>query len=766
MTKIVIPAKSAPAYRIAGEEFRDLWRDVTGETLDIITDAEALANSSDDLVVVGSDSVNAFTARCYLDLKVDGFNIRYETDDYAIRTVTLDGRRVLFLVGGRGRSTLYAVYRYFELYGGCRYFWDGDRIPSAKSLPLEGIDLVESPRHKYRGLRYFAHRSLHRFQAEHWSLEDWQREIDWMLKKRLNFFMLRIGLDDIFQKAFPDVVPYPPHEGKLPEATGGYDDRSLFWSLEYRGELRKKLLVYAFERDLMHPEDCGTMTHWYSRTPKAFLENVKPSLLPQANSNYAEDTGRVWDIFDEKNLENYFKLTDTHVREYGKPDLFHTIGFAERMYSNDREVNIRLKLYIYRRIQEYLQQNFPNAPLMLASWDMWLFYTPEEVRRLTAELDPRTTVILDYTSESKRGNNFENWGIMGRLPWVFGVFGAYEWENEMRGDYRYIDERLALAKSDPMCEGMIYWPELSHGDTFMSEYLAANTWSESVVGTDEMVKKYCSDRYGERSGELLPIWTAFMPICAMKTWSCDEDVAWLGDGKNGQMETHLFRSILWTSRFTGGSNPRGAVYIEIGEKNRAGALSVLDGILSVLAAGEPDEMLRRDLYDLSRAVVSRYVDHAIMLAEGLYYRAKNGEACRTELTNMLSTAIRLNELHCEILNGHEDFSMLETLEGLKRVAPVNPYFEHTLKENACNGYCRAMIYENAKYLYVPEMKFYFGEVLNSLDCEGEIDRKALDGEYCRVGREVYFATPLAEMVSEKLPLAGVIKEARELIAWL
>jgi len=114
------------------------------------------------------------------------------------------------------------------------------------------IDVVESPRFEYRGLRYFAHRGLKRFQAEHWSYEDWKREIDWMVKKRLNFFMLRIGMDDVWQRAFPKDVPYPE---KYLEITGvdaeGYNDRSDFWTLKYRGELREKILEYARRCDLM-----------------------------------------------------------------------------------------------------------------------------------------------------------------------------------------------------------------------------------------------------------------------------------------------------------------------------------------------------------------------------------------------------------------------------------------------------------------------------------------------------------------------------------
>lgn len=73
------------------------------------------------------------------------------------------------------------------------------------------------------------------------------------------------------KKAFPDIVPYPKDYHST-ENGKGYDDRSDFWTLEYRGRLRKRIMEYAHLNDIMSPTDCGTMTHWYSRTPVEFLE--------------------------------------------------------------------------------------------------------------------------------------------------------------------------------------------------------------------------------------------------------------------------------------------------------------------------------------------------------------------------------------------------------------------------------------------------------------------------------------------------------------
>ena len=105
------------------------------------------------------------------------------------------------ITGSNLRSVLYGVYDLLERRGGCRWFWDGDIVPKKASIDLSGLDVREESRFQYRAIRYFAHRGLTRFQAEHWNLDDWKREIDWCVKRRINCIMPRIGLDDTWQKA-------------------------------------------------------------------------------------------------------------------------------------------------------------------------------------------------------------------------------------------------------------------------------------------------------------------------------------------------------------------------------------------------------------------------------------------------------------------------------------------------------------------------------------------------------------------------------------
>ena len=125
MLTIIKAETSEKAYGVAAEAFAEMWEKVTGEKPAIAAEDDGKS----DLIVIGSDAVNDVTARFFAEDRIDSLSIRYGTDDYAVYSVELDGRNALVLAGGRGRSTLYAVYDYFERAAGCHYYWDGDEAP-------------------------------------------------------------------------------------------------------------------------------------------------------------------------------------------------------------------------------------------------------------------------------------------------------------------------------------------------------------------------------------------------------------------------------------------------------------------------------------------------------------------------------------------------------------------------------------------------------------------------------------------------------------
>ena len=105
--KIIAPRLGEPAYSKAVSMFAELWEKITSTTPNISYEYD----NADDIAIIGSDAVNDALTDKMISGEIADLGIRYGTDDYCIRCFEENGRRVLILAGGRGRSTLYAVLR-------------------------------------------------------------------------------------------------------------------------------------------------------------------------------------------------------------------------------------------------------------------------------------------------------------------------------------------------------------------------------------------------------------------------------------------------------------------------------------------------------------------------------------------------------------------------------------------------------------------------------------------------------------------------------
>jgi len=130
--KILKSVERGKPFDVAAEEFQKYYELITGEKLDITTDP----NESGNLIVIGSDAVNRFVRMAIEAKVISPFRIRTGTDDYHILSANDGKRNLLFLAGGRGRATLYAVYHFFEMRGDCSWFWDGDIVPKAEAIDM------------------------------------------------------------------------------------------------------------------------------------------------------------------------------------------------------------------------------------------------------------------------------------------------------------------------------------------------------------------------------------------------------------------------------------------------------------------------------------------------------------------------------------------------------------------------------------------------------------------------------------------------------
>ena len=570
-------------------------------------------------------------------------------------------------------------------------------------------------------------------------------------QKAPQLFMLRIGMDDVWQRAFPDEVPYPEDFNKITKYKN-YNDRTDFWSLKYRGELREKVLEYARELDLDYPVDCGTMTHWYSRTPQEYIDKTDPKFITDNHYGHSDQTGMVMDFREPHNMDIYMKLTETMVETHEKRcDLFHSIGLGERkLFPNDPEKDFNMKLFAYRLIAENLRKRYPDSKLMLASWDFVGWWDPENVKKLMEELDPERTVILDYTSDTNNPDqSFLNWGMVGKFPWIFGLFHAYEPESDLRGCYDRSDERLKVAAEDPYCKGMILWPKLSHSDPLILEYLTQNAWSPLKKNIEEITSDFCRNRYPGFSNKMNECWQMMLPIIKTKDWGGYGTPYQPDDPKYPEIcPLWYVHSYIWTrpmnaiQRLTHPDNEAKykSFYLSKTEETIPtfpAAIKALRGLAQLDRFD--DEFVLRDSIDMARTVLTRMLD--LLFAKSVFFRNDRNlvaelKGAYLNCLDNLKDAISLNS----------DNSILSTLNELKTVAPTNPDFELTLKHNICCDYCEQSAYELIVGRFIDEGRDAFDWLL----CEDKDNahRPTSEKYYTK-----FYETPLESLQPTEIPKA-------------
>ena len=620
------------------------------------------------------------------EFRVDASVSKTGNDAY---TIVSTGKGVCF-TGLNERSVLYAVYDFFHRRANCRYFWDGDILPRVEKLDFSGLDVREESRFRYRGCRYFGHRGLTRFQCEHWGFEDWRREIDWLVKNRQNVFFFRVGMDDLFPKTFPEACSFPDASKPLQGQGEGYDNRSLFWSLEYRGALRRRVLAYARERGIAFPEDFGTMTHWYTRTPQDFLDNMKPDFLPQATKVYSEPSGLIWDIRQKKWLDAYWALTETSIREYGSPEILHTQGFSERSCYTDRAKNLAMKREMNQKMFDRAKSVYPASPVFLNTWDFWHQWTMEEARDYIKALDPKQVILLDFClnapDRGPRDSQFRNWDVIGKFPYMVGPFRT-EPINMIHEDYELLAKRAEPVWDDPMCVGFLDWTENAHPDALQLKYHVENSWHPRRDGIETLIDELCCERYVAQRDLFAGLWKDVVRFAPKVAGTQEGDPLW----------TQCYAQSL---RFVFADDPKDWRGVGLD------AFRIVPDVFRRLAEVRwTDEFAKRDSMDLARCSADRLLLEVITQAMTSYHAWKAGKASSAEVEQILAHVVPLARLMERLLQLHRDYSIAETLDHMESIEHIrNPEFDKVLIENANCWYCVSHQAECAKYFTTPAIE--------------------------------------------------------------
>ncbi|MCZ2154975.1 MAG: hypothetical protein LC114_13920, partial [Bryobacterales bacterium] len=465
-------------------------------------------------------------------------------------------------------------------------------------------------------------------------------------------------------------------------------------------------------------------------------------------------THAIWDIEKQETWDLYWRLTKTHIMEYSRrpPRLFHTIGMAERTFGASDEDNLQRKLYVYRRTQEKMREEYPDTPLLIASWDLYGWWKNNDVANLLREFDPTRTLLLDYAADVKGRKTYEDWGVVGHFPWIFGIFHGYARNSDIHEDYRDLAPRIVEAAADQECRGLVVWSEISHNDTFMLEYLADNSWKPERPTPDAAIARYVASRYPESlRSRMLTVWKEFLPASEASNWTeTGPGVITFADPQFRMLTSPMFID-LTPERLAQLKTEHDRIHPLL-----AGTPAALEALSRLTAEAHTNEMWRRDALDIARTIANRAILLALMKGslEMEAWRAGKGKGHEQQVRQLAQISTALLDSLGDLLEGAPEFSMQASIERLALAQPldgiepiVNSHTEQTLKSNSENNYCRSHHYEMVRHLYPNELHSYWEYVLRRIDA-GDHSFWKRPSEFdvlSQEHRDRFYTTPLGAM---------------------
>ena len=263
-----------------------------------------------------------------------------------------------------------------------------------------------------------------------------------------------------------------------------------------------------------------------------------------------------------------------------------------------------------------------------------------------------------------------------------------------------MEERLKIAADDEFCCGMVYWPELSHGDTFSIEFFADNTRTPLEMSLEDRTLKFCRDRYGEKSDNMVDIWNELHKLTKLFPWSTQKQNIGNTHYVEQQLDTYYW---LKNSRICGEKHCFAGFDIDAAMSLKENMVVLLEKLATI--DYENNEFLKRDMYDIARTVMMRFI--AIMMYKTVRMLNDGDYKDADDLVKYKDSTIELFNCLSELLSSNDEYSLYKTYTDLFEVSEVNPVFEYTLKKNVTCEYNRTHVAELVDSIYIPEtLKFF------------------------------------------------------------
>lgn len=585
--------------------------------LKIIKESE-LPPSTEYVVVVGRRE-SCKLLRYFTDRGIIRLSYNFPgSDGFILKTLSYQGRHYLIIGGSNERGVMYAVYHFLENVLHCGFFEDGEYIPSMERINIGDIDIVEKPYFPYRGFLQLCAQS---YTTPYWTFEEWQNEIDWLAKKKINIMPFGVGWvrGGRGSRVGYDIVARRTWKALGLDCAGDVEE-------DEETQLARSIIQYARQRGIQIVHSSS----FNGEVPDEFREKY-----PQCKYIITqwEETKPTLSIDPSDPM--FAKVVEIYVHEYNRlfgTDHLYSFGiYPEMTPGSSREEGMRLRIDLAKSIVKGIKAADPDGIWQLHSWCFQSHpdLTPHEVQELLSVIPDDSVYICDTWADAyplyKRYNYFYG------KQWGFCVLHAMGGITTLHGNMKGIIDKIKDVVVDPqasLCRYFFIIPEVIRHNPLYYELLMRLSWDPIKVDLDTFLSDYAVRRYGEASSAQMK---AFLDCLAESVYSVEDWTV-----PQYQHRPGLTRATNLDSRFYFIPYMHRALEIALKEKDRQ--------------QGNP--LYERDLLDVCRQYLGDLFNyHWIKLDKAYYY---NKEA---EVEHEGEVLCSILQKQAELLSLHPDYRL-------------------------------------------------------------------------------------------------------------
>jgi len=320
---IVVPDAAPWVVRHAGEELSTYFRKMTGAVVPVVVASEEAAAAARNRILLGRE----FTTMP--EFPPPALPYWGGTDGYVLRTVATARSNDLVIAGNTDRATLFGAYWLLEEFCGVGFFWDGEYVPPCRDLVLVDIAVQRTP---YFTIREHFQGCAFAYTTDHWTLAEWQRELDWTAWKGFNEVMLpgehtQTAVGDYARRLGLAILGDDGHAWQLhPHPEQRWDLTPDEMRAQVLQEARSQVQALEDSGDPQRHYECSgwafTADPWYwsYETTKAYLSEFPKGRLV------------IWDLWGDA-LPMY-ELYDYFFGHYWAFTLLHTMGQMNHFHTD------------------------------------------------------------------------------------------------------------------------------------------------------------------------------------------------------------------------------------------------------------------------------------------------------------------------------------------------------------------------------------------------------------------------------------------------